>query len=480
MKKKFSINSVNKIFYSHFNHDYIDQLIANESLNIVKGHPQYLNIFNPKTVFEYFGIFIKYISLLIYKIIFSIFFFNSKLLQKKIKSELLIVSHLLKPPLKINDFKNDFYFSEFEKNKAFKKKKRFKILINHTSYFKKGFRDEKKIILQNYTSFSSSIIIFCKLFFQFLRFFILSFFSKVGSSNNLRIIALEFLSPKTFNNLIFKNNLKLLMKKAEIKKVFFTFEGFAWERFLCEIIKKNDKDTKIIAYQFAALLKQQNSMFQKIHHRYLPHIVLTVGKINYRILKKKFSKVLILGSSRHFFGRKKFISNKYKKKINCLVLPEGIDTECKSLINFTIKCAKNNPKIKFILRFHPSTNVKKLLFSIKFLDSIKDYSNVVISKKSLLSDIKRSSICFYRGSTSVITAVQYGVFPLYIDFENKLNIDPMYRINHLICYLKTFKDFNLKIYENAQLGMMKKIRRFAQDYFLKFNQTSLTKIVNIK
>ena len=56
----------------------------------------------------------------------------------------------------------------------------------------------------------------------------------------------------------------------------------------------------------------------------------------------------------------------------------------------------------------------------------------------------------------------------------------MYRINHLICYLRTFRDFNLKIYENAQLSMMKKIRRFAQDYFLKFNQTSLTKIVNIK
>ena len=142
-------------------------------------------------------------------------------------------------------------------------------------------------------------------------------------------------------------------------------------------------------------------------------------------------------------GEKNSLAINTKKKINCLVLPEGIDTECKSLINFTIKCAKNNPKIKFILRFHPSTNVKKLLFSIKFLDSIKDYSNVVISKKSLLSDIKRSSICFYRGSTSVITAVQYGVFPLYIDFENKLNIDPMYRINHLICYLKTFKDFKL-------------------------------------
>ena len=259
---------------------------------------------------------------------------------------------MIKSPQNINNFKKDFYFSEFEKNKAFKKKKKFKILINHTSYFKKGFRDEKKIILQNYTSFSSSIIIFSKLFLQFLRFFMLSF-SNVSSPNNLRIIALEFLSPKTFNNLIFKNNFKLLLKKAEIKKTFFTFEGYGWERFLCETIKKNDKNTKVIAYQFAALLKQQNSMFQKIHSRYLPHIVLTVGKINFQILKKKFSNVFILGSSRHFFGRKKFLNNKNKKRINCLVLPEGIDSECKNLINFTINCAKNNPKIKFILKISP-------------------------------------------------------------------------------------------------------------------------------
>lgn len=480
MKKNFSINSINKIFYSYSKHGYIDQLIANESLNIVKGHPLYLNIFNRKTFFEYFGIFVKYSSLLTYKIIISIFFFNSRLLKKNIESELLIVSHLIKSPVNINDFKSDFYFSEFEKNKAFKKKKKFKILINHTSYFKRGFRDEKKIILQNYTSFSSSMIIFSKLFFQFLRFFTLSFFSSKNSSENLRIIALEFLSPKTFNNLVFKNNLKLLLKKAKIKKTFFTFEGYGWERFLCEIIKKNDKNTKVIAYQFAALLKQQNSMFQKIHSRYLPHIVLTVGKINFKILKKKFSNVFIIGSSRHLFGKKKFFNYKNKKRINCLVLPEGIDSECKNLINFTINCAKENPKIKFILRFHPLTKVRKLLFSMKFSESVKLCKNVVISKKSLLSDIKSSSICFYRGSTSVITAVQHGVFPFYIDFENKLNIDPMYKIKHLICYLRTFKDFNLNIYENVQLNITKKIRRFAQDYFIKFNQNSLTKIVNIK
>ena len=126
MKKNFSINSINKIFYNHSNYDYIDQLIANESLNIVKGHPQYLNIFYLKNFSEYLARFIKYIFILFCKIIFSIFIFNSKLFKKKIKSELLIVSHLIKPPLNVNSFKDDFYFSEFEKNKAFKKKKNLK------------------------------------------------------------------------------------------------------------------------------------------------------------------------------------------------------------------------------------------------------------------------------------------------------------------------------------------------------------------
>ena len=49
MKKNFSINSINKFFYNLSKNDCIDQLIANESLNIVKGHPQYLNIFKLKT-----------------------------------------------------------------------------------------------------------------------------------------------------------------------------------------------------------------------------------------------------------------------------------------------------------------------------------------------------------------------------------------------------------------------------------------------
>ena len=33
MKKNFSINSINKIFYNHSNHDYIDQLITYQQIS---------------------------------------------------------------------------------------------------------------------------------------------------------------------------------------------------------------------------------------------------------------------------------------------------------------------------------------------------------------------------------------------------------------------------------------------------------------
>ena len=79
------------------------------------------------------------------------------------------------------------------------------------------------------------------------------------------------------------------------------------------------KIQKLLHINLRLFIKQQNSMFQKIYSRYLPHIVLTVGKINFKILKKNFQNVFIIGSSRHLFENKKFFNYKIKKRINCLV-----------------------------------------------------------------------------------------------------------------------------------------------------------------
>ena len=477
MKSEELLNTINQIANNLPNTNNSESIISNESLNIVKGHPQFLKIFRNITFFSYLFIFFKYMTFMFYNIFVSLIIFKSKIYNKKINSDILIISHLVNVNKKKNILAKDFYFSEFENNKNIKNKKKFKIFLNHKNFYKYGFYNKNTIVLQNYTSFVFSILILFKLFFLFIKFFIFNFNFDSKKSNIIKIIALEFLSPKTFRNLIINHNLKLLLSKSEIKKIFITFEGFAWERLLCKIVKdKNDK-TKIYAYQFAGLTKHQNSIFQKIHKKFLPHIILTVGKINYGILKKKFSKVYIVGSSRGVLT-KNIKRKKIRKKNQCLVLPEGIDSECKKLINFSLKCAKENPKIFFTIRFHPMTNVSKLLSAVGSSCDINDLQNVTISKKSLMKDIKNSVVCFYRGSTSAVTAAQFGVIPLYINIDKEeLNIDPMYKINDSKLYLKDSNEFDkTKLY----FSNIKKVKKFADKYYEQFDQKKLTNILKLK
>ena len=58
----------------------------------------------------------------------------------------------------------------------------------------------------------------------------------------------------------------------------------------------------------------------------------------------------------HDFQR---IKKKMNKK-NCLILPEGMDSECEILSDFAIKCAHEIPQINFIIRFHPLTDLNKI------------------------------------------------------------------------------------------------------------------------
>ena len=93
------------------------------------------------------------------------------------------------------------------------------------------------------------------------------------------------------------------------------------------------------------------------------------------------------------------------------------------------------PKKKFVFRFHPSTNILKMKKQLKKVSIDQKFNNVEISTKSLPYDLSRSTMCLHRGSTSAIAAAQSGLMPTY-DFENKLNIDPMFQIDKVIVMLK--------------------------------------------
>ena len=70
--------------------------------------------------------------------------------------------------------------------------------------------------------------------------------------------------------------------------------------------------------------------------------------------------------------------------------------------------------------------------------------------------------------------------PIYLNLENSLNIDPMFQIQKQGRYVQDCKEFlNLinKSKKNKE-KIFKKIQKFSQNYFVKFNNKILKNILN--
>ena len=179
-------------------------------------------------------------------------------------------------------------------------------------------------------------------------------------------------------------------------------------------INKISPKTKIIGYQFATLTNNQVINSRLINKNFKPDLIWTGGKINQIKLKRDHKNVQIIGTDRVSRFQK---TNVKKKNINFLVLPEGISYEIDMILKFSLECARNFPHLNFIWRFHPSINKKIFLKKILWESVPK---NIIISDNKLFEDIEKCSLFFYRGSTTAITALQSGLYPIYINLKKKL------------------------------------------------------------
>ena len=152
-------------------------------------------------------------------------------------------------------------------------------------------------------------------------------------------------------------------------------------------------------------------------------------KAPFDCLKKKFKKVFLVGNFK--YNKNSLSTKNYIKKGNkttCLVIPEGINQECLNLINFTMQFLKSNNSINFIWRFHPIIDIKKILKNIDYKNKQK---NIEISQGNNLDfDIRKSKLVLYRGSSTVIEAVKKGLIPLYLNSNDKINIDILKQFNN--------------------------------------------------
>lgn len=479
--------------------DACDKILLNEDTSYNRVSIPWLHVIRAHSVFlnKYEEIFESNILIFIYNFFFKnklnffggfiIIFLRSVFSRlKKSKTnfptnpDIIFISHLINR----NDLKSnsDFYFGDIPNLIEREGYKCLTLLINQTTDNSNELNCHlniaNKLVLDNVLSFKKEFSFFRLLCKESLKLFYLAF-----KQSSLLIKKIYFTASKYTVNTNSQNVLRInyqirnLIKTHNPKIVILTFEGHSWEKCVIHDIKKHNKNIKVFAYQHSALFHSQHSINLKISPLYVPDLILTSGMIS----KKQFISfqglkgipTKVLGSTRGI----KYSDNHLSVNNGncCLVLPEGIINECYILFKFSLNYALLNPCTIFIWRLHPLINFDDLDFCK--IDSLPP--NIILSYDSLNNDILKCKWALYRGSTSILTAIQGGLIPLYLHIQNEIIIDPLYEVNHLIDKILTINDFSECIQREINKSFQVKLKQYSDDFYVPLNhKVILNELIN--
>jgi hypothetical protein len=291
----------------------------------------------------------------------------------------------------------------------------------------------------------------------------------------------EGLTNGGLTNMRMFSQIRLLTAKLKPKVIVVTHEGHAWERIAFAAARKALPGVRCIGYQHAAIFCLQHAIRRNLAPEYNPDQILTAGAVGKGQLESspglKEIQISVLGSNRSFkrvnIDCERLIpSGQAEKLVNsaCLVLPEGIASECHLLFEFSMDCAKESPKIQFIWRLHPVVNFKSLLVHNPKLRNLP--RNIVLSKSTLEEDIGRCRWALYRGTTAVVQAVVAGLRPIYLQLPSEMTIDPLYELEEWRVKVATVAEFKCVI--DNDIGSNSKqieseihaVKRYCKDFFV--------------
>ncbi len=354
--------------------------------------------------------------------------------------DVLFVSHLLNASQAGQE--EDFYFGELPNELVAQGYKVAIVLINHSGQsgealaHKWNLSTVQRIVLSNHSRVSELIAIYRRLKLESLRLEALA--SKESFDLLRRVIkraSQEALSDGTLITLRFYEQMRSLAFKLKPKTIVVTHEGHAWERMAFAAAKSAVPEVKCIGYQHAALFRLQHAIRRSLTPQYNPDHILTVGDVSLKQLKLtpglEGIPISIIGSNRSskstLVQTGKSLAYRWgSDKITCLVIPEGIASECCLLFEFSMACAQALPEIQFIWRLHPILTFEFLAAHYPRLKSVP--SNILLSCNTLEEDIRKSRWALYRGTTAIVQATVAGLKPIYLVSPGELTIDPLYEL----------------------------------------------------
>lgn len=285
-----------------------------------------------------------------------------------------------------------------------------------------------------------------------------------------------------------------LVAKLKPKAVIVTHEGHAWERVAFAAARSSHANVRCIGYQHAALFRLQHAIRRQLEPKYNPDQILTAGTVAKAQLVCEPSltgiSISVLGSSRakrvdetRLICHQRNVSQSESAGMSaCLVVPEGISSECHLLFEFALECANLCPELQFIWRLHPLMAYKRLVAQNPKLRDLPE--NVVLSTSSLSDDISRSQWVLYRGSTAVIQAVAAGLQPIYLMLHDEMTIDPLFEIGDSRIKVETAESFRQDIKKMVNLSPTRSgeeassMKKYCHNFYLPFDYGLISRIVS--
>jgi hypothetical protein len=215
-----------------------------------------------------------------------------------------------------------------------------------------------------------------------------------------------------------------LCRRYRPRAVVVTYEGHAWERVVFQAARAVDDSVQCIGYQHTILFPGSHAVGRAIGPPYDPDVVLTVGDVTRDLLRARRespeTRFVTYGTHRRSSGRRQRVNDRPQ----CLVIPEGLESECVTLCDFAIECARRSPHVRFVLRMHPVFPFERLLERHSRFAELP--ANVVLSEcADIADDFAMCRWALYRGSSAAVHALLAGVRPFYVHRPEDPSIDPL-------------------------------------------------------
>lgn len=218
------------------------------------------------------------------------------------------------------------------------------------------------------------------------------------------------------------------------KAVLSLYEGYGWEDCLWKGVKEERPGCKTVGYQHTILLRHNLALLEpqpegrKVSR---PDLVLCLGPRTEEMLRASHR-----GCELFPFGTFRKVPSAARKEPSperktVVVVPTGYPDEATLLFDIAAQAARSLPAHRFILRSHPVLSFEQVLPLLK--EDPSKLPNVEVSRTAPIEeDFARSSAALYRGSSSVLYGILYGLKPIFFSDGQFPDQDPLFEIDEWV------------------------------------------------